>query len=420
LLLAISQPANFVSDTGIANSVLANAFMGSGFYSSRPVALDSPRMPSAMLGGDFAQGGSAYKSYLSGADLFITPGDIQWSALNPQPAITLDSTVAPSGQYTVLPQASLAAYFQKVNGQTWQAGVNVPLSKVRVYIMEKANVNCTEGIYFTDSANVVNYGQLGSANLTTNWQVLSFDADASGAMANSSGALRLNFNGTTPNTATVYIAWIAIKPWTEGVTAHGINDAGQITTALLATPAAPAVAVNGTAGSTSYSYFCVGHDAAGGVTAASSAGTTSTGNATLSSSNFNTVTCGPQAGIVTWDVLKTNTSTSLATGVSGNGLATVVDTGQSTTAYTAPARNSTGDIVMASGSILTNGCKGTVALTSGTPSTATVSNSCVTTSCAPICTDETNASAIKCVPSAGSLALTGPNSVADTVSWACN
>ena len=226
-----------------------------------------------MLGGDFAQSGSAYKSYVSGADLFITPGDIQWSALNPQPTITLDSTVAPSGQYTVLPQASLPAYFQKVNGQTWQAGTNVPLSKVRLYIMEKASVNCTEGIYFTDSANVVNYGQLGSANLTANWQVLSFDADVSGAMANGAGALRLNFNGTSPNTATVYIAWIAIRPWTEGVTAHGINDAGQITTALLATPAAPAVTVNGTGGTTSYSYFCVGHDAAGGVTAASSAGT---------------------------------------------------------------------------------------------------------------------------------------------------
>ena len=419
-LLIISQPANFASDTGFANSVLADAFTGTGFYSSRPVALDSPRMPSAMLGGDFAQGGSAYKSYVSGADLFITPGDIQWSALNPQPAITLDSTVSPSGQYVVLPQASLAAYFQKVAGQTWQAGVNVPLSKVRVYIMEKASVNCTEGIYFTDSANAVNYGQLGSANLTTNWQVLSFDADVTGAMANSAGALRLNFNGTTPNTATVYVAWIAIKPWTEGVTAHGINDAGQITTALLATPAAPAVTVNGTAGTTSYSYFCVGHDAAGGVTAASSAGTTSTGNATLSSSNFNTVTCGPQAGIVTWDVLKTNTSTSLAAGVSGNGLATVLDIGQTTSAYTAPARNSTGDIAMAAGSILANGCKGTVALTSGTPSTATVTNSCVTTSCAPICTDETNANAIKCVPSAGSLALTGPNTVTDMVSWACN
>jgi hypothetical protein len=320
----------------------------------------------------------------------------------------------------VLPQASLPAYFQKVNGQTWQAGTNVPLSKVRVYIMEKASVNCTEGIYFTDSANVVNYGQLGSANLTANWQVLSFDADVSGAMANGAGALRLNFNGTSPNTATVYIAWIAIRPWTEGVTAHGINDAGQITTALLATPAAPAVTVNGTGGTTSYSYFCVGHDAAGGVTAASSAGTTSIGNATLSSSNFNTVTCGPQAGIVTWDVLKTNTSTALAAGVSGNGLAAVLDIGQTTSAYTAPARNSTGDIVMASGSVLSNGCKGTVALTPGSPSTATVSNSCVTTSCAPICTDETNANAIKCVPSAGALALTGPNTVTDTVSWACN
>src|SRR5260370_7858488 len=250
-------------------------------------------MPSAMLGGDFAQGGSAYKSYGRGADWFSTTGEIEWSGLNPQPAITLDSTVSPSGQYVVLPQASLAAYFQKVAGQTWQAGVNVPLSKVRVYIMEKASVNCTEGIYFTDSANAVNYGQLGSANLTTNWQVLSFDADVSGVMANSAGALRRNFNGTTPNTATVYVAWIAIKPWTEGVTAHGINDAGQITTALLATPAAPAVTVNGTAGTTSYSYFCVGHDAAGGVTAASSAGTTRPRTTPLASSNFNTVPCAP-------------------------------------------------------------------------------------------------------------------------------
>jgi hypothetical protein len=68
---------------------------------------------------------------------------------------------------------------------------------------------------------------------------------------------------------------------------------------------------------------------------------------------------------------------------------------------------------------ISNACSGTATLNAGSPSTATVSNSCITASCHPFCTDESSPSAIRCVPGSGSLALTGPNGAADAVSWGC-
>ncbi len=86
----------------------------------------------------------------------------------------------------------------------------------------------------------------------------------------------------------------------------------------------------------------------------------------------------------------------------------------SAAAATIPITNTGGNVNVGS-----ENCSGSVALTSGTPSTATVNNKCIGTWCTPTCADQTAASAIKCVPSAGSLALTGPNTVTDTVKWAC-
>lgn len=65
------------------------------------------------------------------------------------------------------------------------------------------------------------------------------------------------------------------------------------------------------------------------------------------------------------------------------------------------------------------GCAGQATLVSGTPSTATVSNTCITAATNVIqCTDNTSVGPVGCVPSAGSLVITGPNTVTDKVSWA--
>lgn len=55
----------------------------------------------------------------------------------------------------------------------------------------------------------------------------------------------------------------------------------------ISSPASPTVTPKGTTGSTAYTYYIAAVDDLGGVTAASSAGATSTGNASLDSTNYN-------------------------------------------------------------------------------------------------------------------------------------
>lgn len=66
-------------------------------------------------------------------------------------------------------------------------------------------------------------------------------------------------------------------------------------------------------------------------------------------------------------------------------------------------------------------CAGQVALVSGSPSTATVTNSCLTAATNVVLATDCSGSGagvgIRAVPSNGSLALTGPNTVTDTVCW---
>ena len=111
----------------------------------------------------------------------------------------------------------------------------------------------------------------------------------------------------------------------------------------IADPAAATISVVGTTGSTSYGpYYVVCHDINGGVTNVSTASNTlANGNATLTSGNYINVAWSAVTGCATWDVLKGSTATSIALGVAGT---SYHDIGGSTTAYTAPARNTTADI----------------------------------------------------------------------------
>lgn len=86
----------------------------------------------------------------------------------------------------------------------------------------------------------------------------------------------------------------------------------------LATPSAPTVANVGTAGSTTYSYKLVALNADGTFSAASAAGTTTTGNATLTTGNFNRLTFTPSASVYQYAVYRT------AGGVAQGKIATVV------------------------------------------------------------------------------------------------
>lgn len=77
----------------------------------------------------------------------------------------------------------------------------------------------------------------------------------------------------------------------QGITISGID-----------TPAAPTVTNVGTAGSTTYTYAIVAFTANGAYTAAGSSGSTTTGNAALSESNYNHLTRAPVIGAAWYDI----------------------------------------------------------------------------------------------------------------------
>ncbi|MBW3568879.1 hypothetical protein KY385_01995, partial [Candidatus Parcubacteria bacterium] len=113
-----------------------------------------------------------------------------------------------------------------------------------------------------------------------------------------------------------------------------------------ATPSAPTVTNVGTIGSTTYDYFIVAKNA-NGATIPGPAGTTSTGNAILDATNYNTISWTAVANATSYDVLKGTTSTSLATSVTAT---TINDTGQATSAYTPNTTNTTGGDLTVNGS----------------------------------------------------------------------
>ncbi|MGH7233843.1 MAG: beta strand repeat-containing protein, partial [Candidatus Saccharimonadales bacterium] len=104
----------------------------------------------------------------------------------------------------------------------------------------------------------------------------------------------------------------------------------------LAVPAAPTVTPTGTTGSTSYSYTVAAVNAYGGETPASSAGSTTTGNATLSYGNYNAISWSSVSGASSYDIYRTvgggttgligtsNTTTFNDIGFSGSGTSSPV------------------------------------------------------------------------------------------------
>lgn len=105
---------------------------------------------------------------------------------------------------------------------------------------------------------------------------------------------------------------------------------------LINTPGAPTVAVIGVAGAATYTYALVAKQANGNSTVAGATGTTSTGNATLSSTNLNRLTWTAVDNATSYDVYRTVGGA--ATGKIGNVATTTIDdTGLTADGTTAPA-----------------------------------------------------------------------------------
>jgi hypothetical protein len=125
----------------------------------------------------------------------------------------------------------------------------------------------------------------------------------------------------------------------------GILVNGSVVQNSLGQPAAPTITQTGTPGSTSKTYYCVAEDVNGAASMPSSSGNTTTSNATLSTTNYNNVTCGGLRGAVGYIVLKANTSHQIGSCsvTTGGGYCTVVDNSTSAgSSYTASAQDMTG------------------------------------------------------------------------------
>ena len=130
----------------------------------------------------------------------------------------------------------------------------------------------------------------------------------------------------------------------------GVTETGSFGLSALGNPSAPTITNHGTGGSTTYQYSIVCEDWNGGQSTQSATGQTTTGNATLSGTNYNGIaySCGSnyrRADILkfsggTWQRLAYTYPNSTSTNV-------VNDTGGALTAFTLPTRNTTGDLSVA-------------------------------------------------------------------------
>lgn len=137
------------------------------------------------------------------------------------------------------------------------------------------------------------------------------------------------------------IPFLAVRAQANSVIDLNFND---IATAEVASPGAPTVTPQGTAGATAYSYKIVARNA-NGETLASTAGSTSTGNATLDGTNFNRVSWTAVTGAATYDVYRSaSAGTPATTGkiVSATASTTADDTGLAASG-SEPASNTTAD-----------------------------------------------------------------------------
>ena len=123
--------------------------------------------------------------------------------------------------------------------------------------------------------------------------------------------------------------YIACGSYGVAVLAGGSTTA----TALRPTGPTPVITNGGTVGTTTYTYYVVATDAQGYKSLVSASGATTTGNATLSGTNYNLISWSPVAGAVSYDVLKTDTAHTIGT---TTGVSFTDDGTHASVAYTAP------------------------------------------------------------------------------------
>lgn len=141
--------------------------------------------------------------------------------------------------------------------------------------------------------------------------------------------------------AIVAIAVLAAPSIAQIGAPGGIATLNRLTIDTVATPAAPTVTPQGTTGATTYSYRISAVNAIG-ETLASTAGTTATGNAALSGSNFNRVTWAGVPGAAAYKVYGRSSGSELLIATVAPTLNRYDDTGAVTPSGALPSSNTTG------------------------------------------------------------------------------
>lgn len=165
---------------------------------------------------------------------------------------------------------------------------------------------------------------------------------------------------------------------------------------LLSIPATPTITPQGTTGAQRWDYSITALNAYGGETTASTAGTTATGNATLSSTNFNRITWSTISGATSYNIYRTyvtGATSPTSTGLIGSTTLTTFDDTALSASGDSPTVNTTGQLTVLGSTLFKNTANTTAAFeiqtSSGTSvlkadtstSTVTAANLTVTGTC---------------------------------------
>ena len=151
-----------------------------------------------------------------------------------------------------------------------------------------------------------------------------------------------NTNNLTPVQVNAVVALMQAQMISSTPPQDQVITGGRLTFAGLTTPTGPAVVPQGTVGSTTYAYKVVATLGAGH-TAASPAGSATTGNATLSATNFTLITWAAVVGATGYTIYRTTGgSTQGVIGTAGINTLSFSDTGLTADSTTAPTLNTTG------------------------------------------------------------------------------
>ena len=130
----------------------------------------------------------------------------------------------------------------------------------------------------------------------------------------------------------------------------GLSVLGRILQTALATPGSITVTPTGTTGATTYTYKLVALSGAG-VTPAGAASSTTTGNATLSATNYNALSWTQVAGATGYRIYRTvgGATTGLIATIAAGATVSVDDTGLAGGGETAPTADTTGQFLFVDG-----------------------------------------------------------------------